>query len=297
VANLGCSQPGRPVVFHDKVYVPCLGAGKVIVLSGSGESGGPDVRTPGSNPEVVSDQGRLFISAPGAERGVIVDADGSTRSVTIRSPELPVINPDRPPVPDVPTPPPPSPRPPEPPRNNPRDNNRPPAPPEPPPIPGVVSESPNPPPSSGAPPSSAPAGGRPGAPPGVTVVLNSRNANDLTVTVSWAAAADNGDRISGYSVSAAGGFTGGTRSTQTTGTSAQLTFPCAGTSFCTNGRLDVSVTATNRAGAGPASTSTPTAASPATDHDDHPTAASATPTASTGAGRRRDDHYRGRARR
>jgi hypothetical protein len=254
VAALGCNQPGRPVVFHDKVYVPCLGAGKVIVLDRSGEAGGPDVRTPGANPEVVSDQGRLFISTPGAERGVIVDADGSTRSVTIRSPELPVVNPDRPPVPEVPNPPPPTPRPPDPPRGNPRDNNRPPAPPEP-PVPGVVSESPVPPSSSASPPSSNPGGGKaPDAPGGVTIMLNSRSASDLTVTVSWAAAVDNGDRISGYSVSATGGFNGGTRSTQTTATSAQLTFPCAGSSFCTNGRLDVSVTATNRAGTGPAST-------------------------------------------
>ncbi|HEV2784189.1 MAG TPA: hypothetical protein VGX25_32795, partial [Actinophytocola sp.] len=112
VAALGCATPLRPVVFRDRVYVPCRGGGKVVVLSPSGERGGPDIPAPGSgDPDVVEDDGRLFISAPDADRGVIVDSDGSTRSVTIRSPELPVVNPDRPPIPDVPTPPPPSPRP------------------------------------------------------------------------------------------------------------------------------------------------------------------------------------------
>jgi hypothetical protein len=94
----------------------------------------------------------------------------------------------------------------------------------------------------------------PGAPPGVSVSLASRNSSELSVTVSWDAAADNGEKVTGYTVSASGGFTGGTRSTQTTGTSAQLSFPCAGTTFCANGQLDVAVTALNRVGESAAGT-------------------------------------------
>lgn len=239
VAALGCAQPSRPVVFRDKVYVGCRGAGKVIVLDKSGKRGGADVQTPGSgDPEIVFDDGRLFISTPGAERGVIVDSDGSTESVTIRSPSLPVVNPDRPPIPEVPSPPRPTPRP-EMPRGG--NQQRPPDAPG----PGVPSGS-----------STAPGVGGlvPSAPPGVSVSLTSRTSSELTVTVSWDAAEDNGEKVTGYTVAASGGFTGGTRSTQTTGTSAQLTFPCAGTTFCANGQLDVAVKALNRVGESAAGT-------------------------------------------
>jgi hypothetical protein len=240
-AALGCAEPARPVVFRDKVYVPCRGAGKVIVLDKSGKRGGGDVSTPGSgDPEIVLDDGRLFISAPGAERGVIVDSDGSTKSVTIRSPSLPVVNPDRPPIPEVPTPPRPSPRP-----ETPRDRGNQQRPPD---APG-----------SGVPSGSATAPGSgdalvPGAPSGVTVSLVNRTASELVVTVSWGAAEDNGEKVTGYTVEATGGFTGGTRSTQTTDTSAQLTIPCSGTTFCAGGQLDVAVKALNRIGEGTAGT-------------------------------------------
>jgi hypothetical protein len=236
-AALGCAQPSRPVVFRDKVYVGCRGAGKVIVLDKSGKRGGADVPTSGSgDPELVFDDGRLFISAPGAERGVIVDSDGSTKPVTIRSPSLPVVNPDRPPMPEVPSPPRPTPRP-ETPRGN---QQRPPDAPG----PGAPGNS-----------SGAPSGGLvPGVPPGVSVALASRTSAELTVTVSWAAAEDNGEKVTGYTVAASGDFAGGSRSTQTTGTSAQLTFPCAGSTFCGNGQLDVAVKALNRVGESAAGT-------------------------------------------
>ena len=32
VEGIGCTDPGRPEVFHDRIYVPCLGEGKVIQL-------------------------------------------------------------------------------------------------------------------------------------------------------------------------------------------------------------------------------------------------------------------------
>lgn len=240
-AALGCPVPGRPVVFRDKVYVPCRGEGKVIVLDRSGKRGGKDVRTPGSgDPEIVFDDGKLFISTPGAERGVIVDSDGSTRSITIRSPSLPVVNPDRPPQTEVPSPPRPTPRP-ETPDPRGRDEQRPPDVPG----PGVPTGSSTP---------GGVAGNVPGTPPGVTVELFSVAASELVVTVSWGAADDNGETVTGYTVEASGSFSGGTRGAQTTGTSTQLTIPCGGSTFCTGGRLDVAVTALNRVGESAAGT-------------------------------------------
>jgi hypothetical protein len=244
VGGLGCPRPGRPVVFQGKVYVPCRGMGKVLLLDGSGRRAGADLRTPGSgDPDLVLDDGRLFINTPGGEQGVIVDADGSTRQVTVRSPELPLVNPDRPPVPDVPKPPQPTPRPPEP---DPPARGA-----QPPPgspvqgVPGTDAGTPTVPTTPSVPNGFA---GAPSMPPGVAVMLQDRTSSELTVTISWGASTDNGNRVTGYAVTASGGFTGGSRSTQTTATSVQLTFPCAGTTFCTSGRLDVSVTAASQAG-------------------------------------------------
>ncbi|GAB1513386.1 hypothetical protein JCM33774_54280 [Actinophytocola sp. KF-1] len=239
---LGCARPGRPVVFRDRVYVPCLGAGKVVVLDRGGKRGARDIPAPGGgDPQLVFDDGRLFISGPGAERGVVVDADGATKPVTIRSPELPVVNPDRPPIPEVPSPPRPSPRPEEPARPGRGDQPRPPS------APGPGSTTGPSQPGGGG-------GGTPSAPPGVTVMLAERTATELTATVSWGTPAGNGSAITSYAVVASGDFTGGSQSAQTTDTSVRLTFPCAGTTFCDNGRLDVAVTAANRSGRGAAGT-------------------------------------------
>lgn len=243
-AALGCASPARPVVFRDEVYVPCLGAAKVIVLDKTGKRGGKDLPTPGSgDPEIVLDDGRLFISTPGAEKGVIVDSDGSTRPVTIRSPELPVVNPDRPPIPNVPSPPRPTPPPPDNPRNG-----------------GSSPDSPGPGTPSGS--SSAPGmpgadGQAPAAPTGVTVTLGARTSSEVTATVSWGKPDDNGETITGYTVTATGGFSGGSKESQTTGTSATLTFPCSGTTFCSGGgQVQVAVTALNRVGESGAGTKT-----------------------------------------
>lgn len=244
VDAMGCAKPGRPVVFRDTVYVPCRG--KVIVLDGSGRRAGPDVDTPGTaEPALVADDGRLFISTPGAERGMVVDSDGAKRPVTIRSPELPVVNPDRPPMPDVPTPPRPSPRPEEP-----RDSRDGPRAPDA-PAPGRPTTAP-----TTTPPAGDDPGQAPGAPPGVTVMLSGRTADELTATISWGKPVENGGPVTGYDVVATGEFTGGSRGTRTAATSVSLSFPCAGSMFCVNGRLEVSVTATNRAGSGAPGTRT-----------------------------------------
>ncbi|GHH53678.1 hypothetical protein [Lentzea cavernae] len=232
VGAMGCPSPGRPAVFRDKVYVPCKGSGKVIVLDRGGNRGGDDVRTSGgADPELVFDDGRLFVNVPGSSTGVLIDPDGATRTMTIRSPELPVKDPDRSPPPSVPPPPPPNPNEPvKPPRNpgngNGNGNNNPTTEVSPPPsVPSV-------PPSVG--------GTAPGAPAGVTVREKSRSSSALVVTVSWNAATSS-EPIVGYTVSGSGSFSGGSVSAQSAGTSTDLSIPCAGSTFCSGGRLDVTV--------------------------------------------------------
>ncbi|MCX2947504.1 hypothetical protein [Lentzea sp. NEAU-D7] len=241
VGAMGCPKPGRPAVFRDKVYVPCKGSGKVIILDRGGSRGGDDVRTSGgADPELVFDDGRLFVNVPGSSTGVLVDADGGTRSLTIRSPELPVKNPDRSPPPSVPPPPPPNPNEPQkPPRNNGNNGNG----------TGVTSEVPPPPSVPSTPPSAGSAA--PAAPAGVTVREKSRSASALVVTVSWTAAVS-ADPVVGYTVAGSGSFSGGSVSAQSAGTSADLSVPCAGSTFCTSGRLDVTVRASTASTAGAA---------------------------------------------
>ncbi|MDX8141065.1 hypothetical protein SK854_03015 [Lentzea sp. BCCO 10_0061] len=248
VGAMGCPNPGRPAVFRDKVYVPCKGSGKVIILDRSGNRGGDDVRTSGgSDPELVFDDGRLFVNVPGSSTGVLVDADGGTRSLTIRSPEVPVKDPDRSPPPSVPPPPPPNPNEPTKPPRNPGLGNGPTSEVQPPP------SAPSTPPSAGA---TAPA-----APAGVTVREKSRNASALVVTVSWTAAAST-DPVVGYTVAGSGSFSGGSVSAQSAGTSTDLSVPCAGSTFCSGGRLDVTVRASTASAAGAAGMAAFTVAPP-----------------------------------
>ncbi|MEU7530014.1 hypothetical protein AB0A74_30110 [Saccharothrix sp. NPDC042600] len=266
MGQYGCARPGRPAVFRDRVYVPCRGAGKVVVLDRSGKRGSQDVPAPGNDPELVFDDGKLFINTPGASNGVIVDTDGRTKDVVIRSPELPVTDPDRSPIPSVPSPPPPRPDPPT------RDDRRP--------------GGPDPTTTTDAPVTTTPSAGvkgvAPGRPPGVTVNQVSNDGSTVVVRVTWGAAPDNGEAVSGYSVTATGGFSGGTKSTQVAGTSADLSLPCAGGAFCASGRLDVSVTAYNRLGSGEAATASfsvrpPVVATTTTQPQPQPTTTTTTP--------------------
>ncbi|PWK85161.1 hypothetical protein C8D88_107368 [Lentzea atacamensis] len=253
VGAMGCPKPGRPAVYRDKVYVPCKASGKVIILDRGGNRGGDDVRTSGgSDPELVFDDGRLFVNVPGSSTGVLVDADGATRSLTIRSPELPVKDPDRSPPPSVPPPPPPNPNePPKPPRNPGNGNNG---------NNGPTSEVP-PPPSSSTPPSTG--GTAPAAPAGVTVREKSRTASAVVVTVSWSAVSST-DPIVGYTVTGSGSFSGGSVSAQSAGTSADLSLPCTGSTFCTSGRLEVTVRASTASTAGAAGMASFTVTAPNT---------------------------------
>jgi hypothetical protein len=85
-------------------------------------------------------------------------------------------------------------------------------------------------------------------------MLGSRSDTELTATVSWGTPTENGGPVTSYTVVASGDFAGGSRTAQTTETSVAMTFPCADSTFCDNGRLDLTVTATNRAGRGAAGT-------------------------------------------
>ncbi|HEX7304284.1 hypothetical protein [Lentzea sp.] len=274
VGALGCPKPGRPAVFRDKVYVPCKGSGKVIVLDRGGKRGGDDVRTSGgSDPELVFDDGRLFVNVPGSSTGVLVDTDGATRSLTIRSPELPVKDPDRSPPPSVPPPPPPNPNEPtKPPRNPGNGNGN-----------GNNGNGPTtevPPPPSSAPPSSSSGGAAPAAPAGVTVREKSRSSSAVVVTVSWSAASS-ADPVVGYTATGSGSFSGGSVSAQSAGTSADLSIPCAGTTFCTSGRLDVTVRASTATQAGAAGMASFTVTAPNTPPPNTPPPNTPPPTTTT----------------
>jgi fibronectin type 3 domain-containing protein len=98
VGSLGCERPGSPAVFAGKVYVPCLGSGRVIVLDSSGARAGSDVVVPGGgDPTLVVDDGRLYVSTPADGRIVVVQPDGSTQLVDVAAAEVPVQAVDRPP--------------------------------------------------------------------------------------------------------------------------------------------------------------------------------------------------------
>jgi hypothetical protein len=111
VEGIGCTSPGRPEVFHDRIYVPCLGEGKVILLDAKGNAAGPDITTPGSeDPELVIDDDNLLINAQGSDTGLVVKDDGSVKTIVRKSDDLPTITPQTstqmhtpPPTPVTPT--------------------------------------------------------------------------------------------------------------------------------------------------------------------------------------------------
>ncbi|NED98038.1 hypothetical protein G1H11_22320 [Phytoactinopolyspora alkaliphila] len=107
VSAMGCADPGAPVVFSGKVYVPCLNAGKVVVLGADGMRAGEDIFTPdGGDPDLAVDDGRLLVSTAGGEELVVVEPDGSTRVIDIGGEGVEVFDPEAPPkdvtIPDVP---------------------------------------------------------------------------------------------------------------------------------------------------------------------------------------------------
>ncbi|KQR12018.1 hypothetical protein ASF78_12605 [Cellulomonas sp. Leaf334] len=82
VGALGCDRPGRPAVFGGLVYVPCEGAGRVVVLRPDGSRARADVVVPGGrNPRLLVDDGRLVVHTEDGGRAVMVETDGTTRVI------------------------------------------------------------------------------------------------------------------------------------------------------------------------------------------------------------------------
>ncbi|MDO9455277.1 hypothetical protein [Nocardioides sp.] len=83
MGSIDCGEPGTPEVFNDRVYVPCIGEGRVVRLGPDGRRADKDIPTPGSDdPELILDDDNLIINAPGAPQGVVVHDDGSTTTIT-----------------------------------------------------------------------------------------------------------------------------------------------------------------------------------------------------------------------
>ncbi|WP_460978942.1 fibronectin type III domain-containing protein [Pseudactinotalea suaedae] len=90
VGGVGCAQPLRPAVLERRVYVPCGGEGRVIVLDENGLSAGPDIVVPGGgDPELIVDDGRLVVHDPDDGRIVVVQQDGSTTVTDLAGAEVP----------------------------------------------------------------------------------------------------------------------------------------------------------------------------------------------------------------
>lgn len=99
VARVGCARPGTPAVFSERVYVPCTGDGRVIVLGPDGRSAGADILVPdGRDPRLLVDDGRLFIHSESSTTAVMVEADGSSRQIRTGGGGVPVQDVDTPPV-------------------------------------------------------------------------------------------------------------------------------------------------------------------------------------------------------
>lgn len=99
-ASVGCPRPGRPAVFDEVVYVPCLGSGRVVRLGPDGSKAGPDIVTPGGkDAEVLVDDGVVLVNVPGSSSGVRIGSDGSTSTFVRYDPAVKPTNVDRKDVP------------------------------------------------------------------------------------------------------------------------------------------------------------------------------------------------------
>lgn len=109
VSGYGCARPLAPTVFDGKVYVPCGGASKVLVLDVDGKQVGAAIPVPrGGDPQLTVSGGRLVIDVPGSGRATVVDASGRARDFPTVAPGVGVQNPNTP-APAPPDPPKPTP--------------------------------------------------------------------------------------------------------------------------------------------------------------------------------------------
>lgn len=90
VGVIDCDRPLRPAVLDRRVYVPCGGQGRVIVLDENGATAAPDIVVPGGgDPELIVDDGRLVVHDPQDGRIVVVQQDGSTTVTDLDGAEVP----------------------------------------------------------------------------------------------------------------------------------------------------------------------------------------------------------------
>ncbi|HEY1133338.1 MAG TPA: fibronectin type III domain-containing protein [Nocardioides sp.] len=83
LSTIACAKPNRPAVHRNLVYVPCDGAGRIVVLDGSGRRAAPDIQVPGErDAELVVDDGNLIVNVPGSQAGLVVRPDGRISDLT-----------------------------------------------------------------------------------------------------------------------------------------------------------------------------------------------------------------------
>ena len=88
--DFGCSKPTTPATYRDIAYVVCAGQNKVIRLTPDGKLAGDPVQTKGKgDAELIWDEDRLVMNAPGADEGVVVGRDGEPRPFDRSAPEEP----------------------------------------------------------------------------------------------------------------------------------------------------------------------------------------------------------------
>lgn len=90
---LGCAKPDKPAVYRDRVYVPCRGDRKVIVLDQDGHRSEPDLSTQG-DAELVLNAGLLFVNVPTGTTSLVVKPDGTTQRITTDDPKVTVNDPN-----------------------------------------------------------------------------------------------------------------------------------------------------------------------------------------------------------
>jgi hypothetical protein len=90
---LGCPKPDKPAVYRDRVYVPCRGDRKVIVLDQDGHRLEPDLTTTG-DAELVLNAGLLFVNVPTAKTSLVVKPDGTTQPITTDDPSVTINDPN-----------------------------------------------------------------------------------------------------------------------------------------------------------------------------------------------------------
>ncbi len=89
---LGCDAPGRSAVYAGRIYLPCAGDRKVLVLGPDGRPAGEPLATDG-DPELVLNAGLLMVNVLGSEYGYVVRPDGTVQRIRTHDPALPVPDP------------------------------------------------------------------------------------------------------------------------------------------------------------------------------------------------------------